>query len=172
MQRRDGFCVKLCWRAGLFASSFVGGSSGCTTHNGAVNGCYYGGGYCDQSNTCYRCNYITPTLCDAFDNDCCSSEFLSQCPGDPHGCKTQCVFQDNTCPAALVTIVQLGVTNLVMPVVGGTHVVVCIVQRAVIFAPVATQCPLIADCALPTRVEPDNGGAEDCVLTRVAAEIL
>eukprot|EP01047_Picozoa_sp_COSAG01_P066506 COSAG01_NODE_9195_length_2523_cov_27.632990_1_plen_221_part_10 len=91
MQRRDGFCVKLCWRAGLFASSFVGGSSGCTTHNGAFNGCYVGGGYCDQSNTCYRCNYITPTLCDAFDNDCCSSEFLSQCPGDPHGCNTVCI---------------------------------------------------------------------------------
>jgi hypothetical protein len=44
------------------------------------------GQYCDRGDTCYTCSYIGPGQCDAFDNDCCSSEFQDQCPGDPYQC--------------------------------------------------------------------------------------
>jgi hypothetical protein len=42
--------------------------------------------YCDGGNTCFTCSFISPSTCDAFDNDCCSDEFLVQCPSNPANC--------------------------------------------------------------------------------------
>ena len=38
------------------------------------------GEYCDGSFSCYTCDYITSTSCDAFDNDCTTDVFKAQCP--------------------------------------------------------------------------------------------
>ena len=35
--------------------------------------------------SCYTCRW-GPFICDAVDYDCCSAEFLHNCPSDPHGC--------------------------------------------------------------------------------------
>ena len=42
--------------------------------------------YCDSGSDCYDCSYITPGSCDAIARDCCSAEFLANCPENPHGC--------------------------------------------------------------------------------------
>ena len=44
------------------------------------------GEYCDAGNFCYMCSFIDPTTCDAFDSDCCSPEFLTQCTTNPANC--------------------------------------------------------------------------------------
>ena len=52
------------------------------------------GYYCDQWENCYRCDYITPTMCDAMplagsssaDDHCCSGPFRRQCTADPAQC--------------------------------------------------------------------------------------
>ena len=42
--------------------------------------------YCGYSNLCYDCSYIEPGLCDVLDNNCCSPEFIKQCPTNPYQC--------------------------------------------------------------------------------------
>ena len=42
--------------------------------------------YCNYLSSCVDCNKITPTKCDALNDDCCSNEFLKQCHDNPHMC--------------------------------------------------------------------------------------
>ena len=42
--------------------------------------------YCDADGFCYSCSRVSPASCPAIDRDCCSTQFLAQCPSDPHGC--------------------------------------------------------------------------------------
>ena len=51
--------------------------------------------YCDSTHSCYRCGYISATTCDATDHDCCSTDFLYNCPSNPRQCGNQ------TCLVAL-----------------------------------------------------------------------
>ncbi len=44
------------------------------------------GQYCDLTNQCYNCSYIT-TKCDAVGKDCCSQSFLCSCPSNPMHCQ-------------------------------------------------------------------------------------
>ena len=44
------------------------------------------GNYCDASNNCFDCGYISEHTCDALDGDCCSAIFLHNCPADPRHC--------------------------------------------------------------------------------------
>lgn len=44
------------------------------------------GEYCDATLTCYSCEYIEPSRCDFVGGDCCSIEFLQNCPSDPAEC--------------------------------------------------------------------------------------
>eukprot|EP01047_Picozoa_sp_COSAG01_P049566 COSAG01_NODE_4926_length_4616_cov_2.694930_1_plen_1405_part_00 len=47
------------------------------------------GEYCDIHSNCYECSYVTFNLCDAIDDNCCSAEFIAQCPGDPADCSPE-----------------------------------------------------------------------------------
>ena len=42
--------------------------------------------YCSINNICYGCSYIEPTYCDALYSDCCSTQFIHQCPSNPYQC--------------------------------------------------------------------------------------
>lgn len=64
----------------LSAMPRIAGQS-CTSHNSCSASFY-----CDSGMTCYTCTYITPTTCDAFDDDCCSPAFLAQCTTNPAAC--------------------------------------------------------------------------------------
>ena len=46
------------------------------------------GNYCDNVHFCSDCSYIDGSFCDSV-NDCCSNDFLQQCPGNPHQCSIQ-----------------------------------------------------------------------------------
>lgn len=59
----------------------VAGAQSCTAHTDCAQN-----NYCDGGMSCYTCSYISPTTCDAFDNDCCSPAFLAQCPTNPAEC--------------------------------------------------------------------------------------
>jgi len=42
--------------------------------------------YCDTTTECNTCDYIKPGQCDVLSSDCCSQEFLDQCPNNPYKC--------------------------------------------------------------------------------------
>ena len=43
--------------------------------------------YCDVTNSCFDCSFITDaSMCDAIDDSCCSSAFLKQCTSNPASC--------------------------------------------------------------------------------------
>ena len=46
----------------------------------------YVGYYCDVTEMCYDCSYVTPASCDSIDQDCCSAQFRRQCVTNPHQC--------------------------------------------------------------------------------------
>ena len=54
----------------------------CSSHSGCLTG-----QYCDSAYNCYTCSHITPSVCDAFDANCCSEAFLAQCTDDPAQCQ-------------------------------------------------------------------------------------
>ena len=43
----------------------------------------YVGYYCDGTEMCYDCVYVTPDYCDSIDQNCCSPQFRRQCPTNP-----------------------------------------------------------------------------------------
>jgi hypothetical protein len=47
------------------------------------------GEYCDAGLACHSCSYISPDSCDAFDDRCCTTPFLLQCPQNPHLCQVR-----------------------------------------------------------------------------------
>lgn len=54
----------------------------CNTHSD-----FTAGSYCQEySNSCFPCNVLTSSPCDALGSDCCSAPFLAQCPTNPYGC--------------------------------------------------------------------------------------
>ena len=42
--------------------------------------------YCNNNFLCYDCSYIKENLCDSFNNNCCDSNFLTQCTKNPYKC--------------------------------------------------------------------------------------
>lgn len=42
--------------------------------------------YCDKLLECSYCSQITSQFCDSFDDNCCSQDFLTQCPTNPNHC--------------------------------------------------------------------------------------
>ena len=44
------------------------------------------GQYCDSTQSCYTCSYITTTNFDDVSGDCCSVAFQTQCPSNPAQC--------------------------------------------------------------------------------------
>ena len=66
------------------------------------------GEYCDSTQSCYACTYITPDRCDAENRstgrppNCCSQEFLEHCRTDPFHCNR---------PPGQPRVVQTGCTS-------------------------------------------------------------
>ena len=42
--------------------------------------------YCDTTTECNDCDYIKPGRCDVLNSNCCSKDFLHQCPHNPYKC--------------------------------------------------------------------------------------
>ena len=52
------------------------------------------GYYCGDINVCYTCSYISPDDCDALNENCCTKNFLHQCPMNPY----ECALKDTKTP--------------------------------------------------------------------------
>jgi hypothetical protein len=106
---------------------------------GSVSDCKPGN-YCDTSFTCYDCGFIGPAACDTIDNNCCSPEFLKNCPGNPFQCPTQTI-QCATASDYSHAMANLRSTCCVTPGACATGVpTTCSTQCGIVLDEIAENC--------------------------------
>jgi len=69
--------------------------------------------YCNYLSSCVDCNRITPTKCDALNDDCCSNEFLKQCHDNPHMCNNIITKTSNIGYGFLTTFIMFTISYLI-----------------------------------------------------------